>query len=321
MRQALSAHVGIEPERIIAGNGSDELIDMLFRMFIGPGDNIINLTPTFGMYALGAEICGGEALSVPRDANFEIDLEGVKLAITDRTKAIVVCSPNNPSGNLASEAEVKALLDTGILVIVDEAYYEFCGQTFLPLLDEYPNLVVLRTFSKWAGLAGLRIGLGAMHPDLARTMMSVKPPYNVNLAAEVALIASLDDMPALLERVNAIVAERERMAGLLAAHPHGKGISLTGQFHSLRTPRGQRPTGIRGPVQPGHLPAPLEQRPAEGLRAFLRGPAGGERRRGRGFGRTHGRRKWLTTLTCPPSPKAARPSCTAPPARPTFACP
>ena len=238
LRQALSVHVGIEPERIIAGNGSDELIDMLFRMFIGPGDNIINLTPTFGMYALGAEICGGEAVSAPRDANFEIDLEGVKLAITDRTKAIVVCSPNNPSGNLASEAEVKALLDTGILVIVDEAYYEFCGQTFLPLLDEYPNLVVLRTFSKWAGLAGLRIGLGAMHPDLARTMMSVKPPYNVNLAAEVALIASLDDMPALLERVNAIVAERERMAGLLAAIPTVRAYPSRANFILCELPEG-----------------------------------------------------------------------------------
>ena len=241
LRQALSGYIGIDPDRIIAGNGSDELIDMLFRMFIGPGDNIINLTPTFGMYSLGAEICGGEAVSVPRDADFEIDLEGVKLAITPRTKAIVVCSPNNPTGNMPSEAEVRSLLDTGILVIVDEAYYEFCGQTLLPLLDEYPNLVVLRTFSKWAGLAGLRIGLGAMHPDLARTMMSVKPPYNVNLAAEVALIASLDDMPALLERVNAIVSERERMHGLLSAIPTVKPYPSKANFILCQLPEG---TGV-----------------------------------------------------------------------------
>ena len=238
LRQALSGYVGVDPERIIAGNGSDELIDMLFRMFIGPGDNIINLTPTFGMYSLGAEICGGEAVSVPRDPDFEIDLEGVKLAITPRTKAIVVCSPNNPTGNMPSEAEVRALLDTGILVIVDEAYYEFSGQTLMPLLDEYPNLVVLRTFSKWAGLAGLRIGLGAMHPDLARTMMSVKPPYNVNLAAETALIASLDDMPALLERVNAIVVERERMHGLLSAIPTVKPYPSRANFILCQLPEG-----------------------------------------------------------------------------------
>ncbi len=238
LRQALSSYVGVGPEHIIAGNGSDELIDMLFRMFIGPGDNIINSTPTFGMYSLGAEVCGGEAFSVPRDAEFEIDMEEVKLAITPRTKAIVVCSPNNPTGNMPTEAEVRALLDTGILVIVDEAYYEFCGQTLMPLLEEFPNLVVLRTFSKWAGLAGLRIGLGAMHPDLARTMMSVKPPYNVNLAAETALIASLEDMPALLERVNAIVAERERMHGLLAAIPTVRPYPSKANFILCRLPEG-----------------------------------------------------------------------------------
>lgn len=238
LRRALCGYAGVEPERIIAGNGSDELIDMLFRMFIGPGDNIINLTPTFGMYSLGAEICGGEAVAVDRGGDFEIDLAAVKLAITPRTKAIVICSPNNPTGNVPAEAEVRTLLDTGLLVIVDEAYYEFCGQTVMPLLDEYPNLVVLRTFSKWAGLAGLRIGLGAMHPGLARAMMSVKPPYNVNLAAEVALIASLENMPALLERVSAIVAERERMYRLLAAIPGVKPYPSQANFILGQLPEG-----------------------------------------------------------------------------------
>ena len=287
LRQALSGYVGIDPERIIAGNGSDELIDMLFRMFIGPGDNIINLTPTFGMYSLGAEICGGQAVSVPRDENFDIDLESVKLAITDRTKAVVVCSPNNPTGNMPTEAEVRALLDTGILVIVDEAYYEFSGQTVLPLLDEYPNLVVLRTFSKWAGLAGLRIGLGAMHPDLARAMMSVKPPYNVNLAAEVALIASLEDMTGLLERVNAIIAERERMHGLLEAIPNRQALPIPRQLHPVPTARRQRPPSLRRPLQPGHIPAPLEQPPPQGLRPHVRRLPRRKRRGGRRPGRTH----------------------------------
>ena len=246
LRDALSSYVGVDPDRIIAGNGSDELIDMLFRMFIGPGDNIINLTPTFGMYSLGAEICGGQAISVPRDEHFAIDLEGIKLAITPRTKAIVVCSPNNPTGNMPTEAEVRALLDTGILVVVDEAYYEFSGQTLLALLDEYPNLVVLRTFSKWAGLAGLRIGLGAMHPDLAGMMMSVKPPYNVNLAAEVALIASLKDMPALLERVNDIVDERERMIGLLEAIPAVKPYPSKANFILCQLSDGSGPRVFEG---------------------------------------------------------------------------
>jgi histidinol-phosphate aminotransferase len=112
------------------------------------------------------------------------------------------------------------LLDTGLLVVMDEAYFEFCGDTAIPLLSEYPNLVVLRTFSKWAGLAGLRIGVGAMDPDLAATMMAMKPPYNVNLAAEVALTTSLEDTPGLLARVTQIVDERDRMMVKLKQVPN-----------------------------------------------------------------------------------------------------
>ena len=238
LRQALASYVGVGPEQVVAGNGSDELIDLLLRIFVGPGDQVIIPAPSFGMYSVNTEFCGGEAVSVPRDAAFEIDLAAVKLAVNDRTKAILLCSPNNPSGNTVSEAEVRALLDTGRLVVVDEAYYEFCGQTSMPLLAEYPNLVALRTFSKWAGLAGLRIGLGAMHPDLAGTIMTVKPPYNVNLAAEVALIASLGDIPALLERVQSIIDERERMAGLLAAIPGVHPYPSQANFILVRLPDG-----------------------------------------------------------------------------------
>jgi len=216
LRDALSGYLGLPADQIVAGNGSDEIIDLLLRMFVGPGENIIIPAPTFGMYAFSAEICAGWAIPVPRDEAFEIDLEAMRLAITPETKACFFASPNNPTGNIATAAQIRDLLETGLLVVVDETYYEFCGHTVLPLLREYPNLVVLRTFSKWAGLAGLRIGLGAMHPDLAQTMMSMKPPYNVNLAAEVALLVSLEDSMVLLERVRSIVAERDRMMGLLA---------------------------------------------------------------------------------------------------------
>ena len=211
--------------------------------------------------------------------NFDMDLEGIKLAITPRTKAIVVCSPNNPTGNMPSESEVRALLDTGILVIVDEAYYEFNGNTLLHLLDEYPNLVILRTFSKWAGLAGLRIGLGAMHPDLAGMMMSVKPPYNVNLAAEVALIASLKDMPSLLDRVNAIVDERERMIGLLndipPSHPTHPRQTSSSSGSRMERASGCSTTSATGVFSSGTGPVPPHR-----LRTYFCRPARGKRRRG-----------------------------------------
>ena len=215
LRQALSDYLGVGPEHIVAGNGSDEIIDLVARMFLSPGERIIDPAPTFGMYSVCARICGGDVVTVPRDDSFEIDLEATKLALDAGTKAILFASPNNPTGNIAPEWQVRRLLEMGILVVVDETYYEFCGHTVLPLVHEYANLIVLRTFSKWAGLAGLRIGLGVMDPDLAKVMLAIKPPYNVNLAAEIALLASLDDLEGLTERVNNMVVERKRMFSLL----------------------------------------------------------------------------------------------------------
>ena len=239
LRAALSDYVGAPPEQIVAGNGSDEIIDLLLRMFLGPGDNAIIPTPTFGMYSFNAEMCGGEAIAVPRDANFEIDVEEVALAANAQTKLIFIASPNNPTGNIATEAQIRALLAMGKMVVVDEAYYEFCGLTAIPLLREYPNLVVLRTFSKWAGLAGLRVGLGVMQADIAGLMMQMKPPYNVNLAAEVAVAASLDSRGILIERVNTIVEERNRLISALRQIKGLKPFPSQANFVWCRVPRGR----------------------------------------------------------------------------------
>ncbi len=239
LREALSEYLEVPSDQIVAGNGSDELIDLLLRMFVGPGDNIILPTPTFGMYAFSTEVCGGDTVSVERDANFEIDLPAMTAAVNEHTKATFFASPNNPTGNIASNDQIQGLLETGMLVVVDETYYEFCGHTALPLIERYPNLVVLRTFSKWAGLAGLRIGLGVMNPDLAATMMGMKPPYNVNLAAEIALLASLEDRPGLLERVHNIVAERDRMMGLLREIPGIEPWPSQANFILCKLPEGR----------------------------------------------------------------------------------
>ena len=197
LRRVLSGYLGVEQEHIVAGNGSDEMIDLLLRMYVGIGDNVIIPSPTFGMYSFSAGICGGEAISVERGENFEIDLEAMKSAINNKSKIIFLTSPNNPTGNIVPEAQTRAMLDTGLLVVMDEAYFEFCGET-----------------------AGLRIGVGAMDPHLAATMMAMKPPYNVNLAAEVALTTSLEDTPGLLERVKQIVTERDRMMDQLKQVPN-----------------------------------------------------------------------------------------------------
>ena len=219
VRQSLAEYTGMGPQHIIAGSGSDELIDLLFRLFIDPGDTILDFEPTFAMYAFCARVCGGNVVMVQRDELFDIDVDAVAGAIGERTKILFVSSPNNPTGNLVSESQVRELLETGLMVVVDEAYYEFCDQTVAHMVPQHENLVVLRTMSKWAGLAGLRIGYGIMSPVLVDHILDIKSPYNVNVAAEAALLASLEDAPALMANVGKIVAERERLHQALEALP------------------------------------------------------------------------------------------------------
>ena len=219
IRAALADYTGAEPDSIIAGAGSDELIDLLFRLFISPGDRVLDCDPTFAMYSFCARVAGGEVSMVPRDELFDIDVDAVRDSVDARTKIIFVSSPNNPTGNLATQEQVEALLKTGLIVVVDEAYYEFCNETAAPLVKEHETLVVLRTMSKWAGLAGIRVGYGIMSPSLVEHIIDIKPPYNVSTVAEVALLASLEDSPALLANVAKIIDERERMVSLLSRVP------------------------------------------------------------------------------------------------------
>ena len=239
MRQALSEYTGMGPEYLIAGAGSDELIDLLFRLFMDQGDAILDCDPTFGMYSFSARVAGAGIGLVPRDELFDIDLDAVRDAVGPKTKMIFISSPNNPTGNLASESEVRGLLETGLVVVVDEAYYEFCGQTFAGLVPDHENLIVLRTMSKWAGLAGLRIGYGIMSPALVNHIIDIKSPYNVNVAAEAALLASIEDAPALLEQVALITAELKRTHSLLESIPGVTPWPSYGNFILCQFPEGR----------------------------------------------------------------------------------
>lgn len=216
VRAALAGYTGADPATIVAGAGSDELIDLLARALLAPGDRVIDLVPTFGMYVFTTAVCGGEHVPVPRNPDFSVNVAAVEAAVDARTKLIFVASPNNPSGNPLPREDLLRLLAFDIPVVVDEAYIEFSGGSVVPLVAEYDNLIVIRTFSKWAGLAGLRAGYGVMPRPLAELLMAIKPPYNVNVAAEAAIVASLDDQALLLERVARIVAERERLSSRLA---------------------------------------------------------------------------------------------------------
>ena len=224
LRAAISKYLDVPPETIVCGSGSDEIIDLLFQLFIGDGDRIVTASPTFGMYAFDAALHGGEVVDVPLLEGWAFDTEGLEAAARE-SKAVFIPSPNNPTGNTLPVALVERLLGTGALVVLDEAYIEFSHTPSLArrAVTE-PGLVVLRTLSKWGGLAGLRFGYGVMHPQVADLLMRTKQPYNINAAAEVAALASFEDAAVLDARAQTLVAERERvsvaLAGLGWVHPY-----------------------------------------------------------------------------------------------------
>lgn len=219
VRTALSEFTGLSADRIVVGAGSDEIIDLIFRLVIEPGDKIIDSEPTFGMYSFDARVNGAATVMVQRDENFDVDVDAVKDAIDDRSKIIFLCSPNNPTGNVATQEQIEGLVETGLLVVIDEAYWEFSGHSAASMVLEHENLIVLRTMSKWAGIAGLRIGYGIMSPTLVDHIIDIKQPYNVTTASEAALLATLKDAAYLDGNRDLIVQERERMIGLLSDIP------------------------------------------------------------------------------------------------------
>lgn len=254
LRQALAEFLGVPVERILAGQGADELIDLIGRLFLAPGDAIVDCPPTFGMYAFCAAVNGACVINVPRRADFSIDvpaIERVAAPLPDggyddtawldsiqincgqpdeidaaavanpfslpKPKLLFLCSPNNPDGGLIAAADLERLLKLPLVIVLDQAYVEFAGPeaSFLEWVARYPNLIVLRTFSKWAGLGGLRVGYGVFPPAIVEQLWKIKQPYNVNVAGAQAALASLADRDTLMGNVARLVAERQRLVAEL----------------------------------------------------------------------------------------------------------
>jgi histidinol-phosphate aminotransferase len=171
------------------------------------------------MYAFNAGLHGARVIEVPRDADFTVDIEAIAEAAEAGGRMLFLPAPNNPTGNPLARTEIERLLELPIILVVDEAYAEFAGVSAVDMVGSAPNLVILRTFSKWAALAGLRVGYGVMHEQLAAQLWKIKQPYNVNVAALVAAEASLDDVDWLMANVARLTAERDRMQHELAQLP------------------------------------------------------------------------------------------------------
>jgi len=220
---------GCLPTQIFLGNGSDEAIDLLFRAFCNPGnDNVILLPPTYGMYGVSASINNVEIRNVALTPEFQLQPEKILAAADSQTKILFICSPNNPSGNAVQREGIHYLLENfpGI-VVVDEAYIDFSSEpSLIHELDQFPNLLVMQTFSKAWGLASLRLGMAFASPELIAILNQIKPPYNISGLTQETVLASLPNKGKVDELIQKIKEERtflrqelEKLPDVLKIHP------------------------------------------------------------------------------------------------------
>ncbi|MFV0366174.1 MAG: histidinol-phosphate transaminase [Mangrovibacterium sp.] len=218
----ISALKACSIEQIFLGNGSDEAIDLLFRAFCNPGvDNVLSISPTYGMYQVAADINNVEVRTVQLDVNFQLSADKMLAATDEHTKLLFLCSPNNPTGNLLDAEEIKKVLDAFQgLVVLDEAYIDFAAEaSFLPHLAQYPNLVILQTFSKAWGMAGLRLGMAFASEEIISVLNKIKYPYNINVLTQIKAKEILQSKERHEQWVNQLLDERKKLAASLATLP------------------------------------------------------------------------------------------------------
>ena len=215
LKNKLADFKKVKPSNIFIGNGSDEIIDLAFRIFCSPGyDKALTFSPTYGMYEVSASINNIELIKVPFKEDFQLDLENLKSCFKNPTiKLLFICSPNNPTGNCLAKADIEFVLQNfkGI-VIIDEAYIDFAQtNSALELIDKYENLIVSQTFSKAWGLASARVGIAYANEEIISLFNKVKPPYNVSALNQKATIEALDDFESFEQNLKSILKEKERL--------------------------------------------------------------------------------------------------------------
>ncbi len=222
LKEAISRIKSVDANQIFLGNGSDECIDLLYRCFCEPGkDNVIICPPTYGMYEVSAAINDVEIRKASLTAGFQLDVESIESLVDTHTKIIWVCSPNNPTGNSIQYDDIALLLNNFEgLVVIDEAYINFARQrSWLMELKEYPNLVVLQTFSKAWGLAALRLGMAFASPEIIDWLNKIKPPYNINQATQELALQALEETGQVNDMIKEIVAMRDELANVFRRMP------------------------------------------------------------------------------------------------------
>lgn len=234
LRTALAGQLGVDAEDIVTGAGSLGALNQIIKTFAGVNadgvqDEVIYAWRSFEAYPILVGIMGARSVQVPNLPNGAHDLDAMAAAVTDRTRLILVCTPNNPTGPAVTESQIRSFLakvPATVPVVIDEAYFEFCAASSIPegeepplngldIYRDYPNVIILRTFSKAQGLAGLRVGYSISHPQITRHLRVAATPFGVSALAERAAVASIEHQEAVMERVRHIVAERERVTARL----------------------------------------------------------------------------------------------------------
>ena len=238
LREALGRYAGVAADRIVAGAGLDNVLETLMFLLIEPGDRVIISEPTFMVYEILVKAHGGESVNVPLLPEFSLDVQGILDAVDERTKLIVICNPNNPTGNVfAGEAIERIVAEAPCLVAIDEAYAEFAGESHQHLMEHYENLSILRTMSKFAGMAGMRVGYGIFPASLMPYLVRIMPGFcNVSVAATVAAVAALEDSTYNENTVARIVNDREALAGRLGQIPGVAPLPSATNFLLVRLP-------------------------------------------------------------------------------------
>jgi histidinol-phosphate aminotransferase len=238
LHERLALFAGWKPDGVIAGNGSNELIQALLMVTVGEGVRVLICEPTFALYRQVATILGGEIISVPLTPEFEYDSRALLKAVeADQPAVTIICSPNNPTGSVLANDDLSALACAARgLIVVDEAYFEFAGRSAAPLLERHPNLVVLRTFSKAMAMAALRVGYLLAAPELAREISKAVLPYNLNALSQSAAELAVEKYEAEIEPVvKKIVSERERLYGDISRIQGLSPVRSRGNFMIVRS--------------------------------------------------------------------------------------
>ncbi|MBN2200888.1 histidinol-phosphate transaminase [bacterium] len=259
LRAKLAARLGVEPDRILLGNGSNQILYLLGTALLSPGDRVVISPPTFSLFDTAARIAHGTVIPVDQDPDFSIDGPKV-LAASRNARLTFVCSPDNPTGHTVPPDFLEAVCrGTSGLVAWDEAYGEFWGETAVPLIERHPNLVILKTFSKAFGLAGLRLGYLIGHPSVVAELKKVNIPFNVNLMSNLTALKLLDRPEWVAEQVARILSERNRLSGALRSVPGITPFPSAANFILMRTPDGDAVyNGLRAE---GILVRPTEAHP------------------------------------------------------------